>query len=116
MSDINQTLGEFIREVRTRQGVSLRELARRADISANFLKDIEYDRRSPSEPILLVLAKALNVPATRLRELNVLVAIRAFRKLVEGDRDLNILFVRLMNDFQDGRTKTEVIKEKLSSV
>ena len=55
-----KTLGQYIRELRRRQNLSLRELARRAGgLSAAFLSDVELGRRFPSTRVLADLALAL---------------------------------------------------------
>jgi len=115
-SDINHTLGEFIRQTRTQKELSLRELARLADIDHSFLNDIEFDRRSPSEAVLVKLANGLKVPAKRLRELSVGAAMIALRKMVEEDRELNVLFIRLMSDSPNGKKGLTAIKGKLSGI
>ena len=42
-------LGQRIRELRGKKDLSLRELAKKLDVSAAFLSDIELGRRYPSE-------------------------------------------------------------------
>lgn len=96
--------------------MSLRELARLADINHSFLKDIEYDRFSPSEDVLVKLAKSLKVPATRLRELSIGAAIIAFRKMLEEDRELNVLFIRLMSDLRTDKIRLDGLKDKLAGI
>jgi transcriptional regulator with XRE-family HTH domain len=92
-----KNLGKFIRTTRDEKDLSLRELARRAQISAAFLSDIELGRRYPSEDVLSKLAKALNVSLAdlqsedsrppldemkRITELNPLYGV-AFRKIID---------------------------------
>jgi HTH-type transcriptional regulator, competence development regulator len=113
---MNQTLGEFIRQTRTQKEMSLRDLARLTGIDRSFLKDIEYDRYSPSEAVLVKLAKSLKVPAKRLRELSVGAGIIAFRKMIEEDRELNVLFIRLMSNLRNGKSRLAGIKDKLSGI
>ena len=54
--------GGAFRTVREHSGISLREVARRAQISAAYLSDIEHGRRAPSaktrESLLQALARA----------------------------------------------------------
>ena len=40
--------GEAFRTARERSGITLREVARRAHVSASYVSDIEHGRRSPS--------------------------------------------------------------------
>jgi transcriptional regulator with XRE-family HTH domain len=55
-----RTLGEAVRFVRERRGLTLREVARRIGVSAPFLSDVEHNRRSTDK--LHELASALDVP------------------------------------------------------
>lgn len=59
-------LGERIREVRKRQGLSLRDLASRCKFSASFLSQVERGISSPSIVSFLALCEALGVPASDL--------------------------------------------------
>jgi transcriptional regulator with XRE-family HTH domain len=54
-----QRVGNLIRELRTRQGVSLRTLAARAGFSPSFLSQVERGQASPSIASLERLAQAL---------------------------------------------------------
>ena len=56
MAQISPTL---LRRLRERSGVSLRQLARQADISSSYLSDIELGRRNPPEPTLRRLLEGL---------------------------------------------------------
>ncbi|MFO0857253.1 MAG: helix-turn-helix transcriptional regulator [Phycisphaerales bacterium] len=56
-------VGRAIRTMRTRQGVSQKELAERADITPSFLSLVESDRRSASIKVIERIAAALDVPA-----------------------------------------------------
>jgi transcriptional regulator with XRE-family HTH domain len=64
------TLGERIRQRRLELGVTLRELARRVEVSAPYLTDLEAGRRHPGPDVLHRLAAALEVPATELETLD----------------------------------------------
>jgi len=60
------TLGQKIRELRGRKGMSLRELATKAEVSAPFLSDLEHGRRGTEQ--LDKIAKALGVPTAELNK------------------------------------------------
>ena len=62
------TLGERIRELRDKQDLSLRELAREVSVSAAFLSDVELGRRYPSDELLAKIAKRVS---TTFEELHV---------------------------------------------
>ena len=55
-------IGNRVRELRNEIGLSLRELGRRASVTASFLSQVENDQVSPSLNSLQSIAKALNVP------------------------------------------------------
>lgn len=78
-------LGPFIRTTRHEKGLTLRELARKAEISAPFLSDLERGNRSCSEAVLVRLARPLGVPATTLND------IRMGDRIAEADAKLRQL-------------------------
>ena|SRR5438128_11651327 len=63
-----QTLGTRLRELREKNGTSLRNLAARVHITPPYLSDIELDRRHPSDRVLGDLARALHTPVDDLRQ------------------------------------------------
>ena len=56
-------LGDYIREQRGQNGISLRQLARLAGVSNPYLSQIERGLRKPSAEILQQIAKALRISA-----------------------------------------------------
>lgn len=60
------TVGSRIKELRKQHKLTLRELARRADISHTFLSDIENNRSQPSLNRLRDIAEALQVKISYL--------------------------------------------------
>lgn len=62
------SLGEAIRVLRERRGLTLRALAERVGVTAPFLSDIEHNRRSTDK--LNVLAKQLGVSVKILKRLD----------------------------------------------
>jgi transcriptional regulator with XRE-family HTH domain len=62
-----KTLGQRIRELRETKDLSLRELAKKLEVSAAFLSDVELGRRFPSDDVLAKMAKILAVPASELK-------------------------------------------------
>ena len=59
-------LGEYIREQRETAKISLRELAKTADVSNPYLSQIERGLRKPSAEILQQIAKGLRISAEAL--------------------------------------------------
>jgi len=78
----SQTLGQLLRQARKTQGLSLRQTAvqvhHRAGqpLSPQYLSNLEQDRRTPSLPLLTVLAEVLEIPSSALSQLNCRVGIR----------------------------------------
>src|SRR5918997_1402432 len=61
-------VGEFIREQRSAAKVSLRELARAAGVSNQYLSQVERGLRKPSAEILSAIARGLSISAETLYE------------------------------------------------
>jgi len=55
------TIGERIKQARKIRGMSQRELAKRAEVSAQAISKYERDINAPSSGVLLRLSKALGV-------------------------------------------------------
>jgi len=62
-----KTLGERIRELREKKDLSLREFAKKLDLSAAFLSDVELGRRFPSDEVLSKIATVLGVSEHELK-------------------------------------------------
>lgn len=58
--------GERIKKLRDEQGLSLRALARMADVSVGYLSKLEQDVSSPTVAMLEKIAEALNVDTSEL--------------------------------------------------
>lgn len=70
------TLGSHLRSARTVRRWSLKELGERlvstrgeGGVSPQYLNDLEHDRRTPSEQMLVQLAEALDLDLDALRSL-----------------------------------------------
>jgi XRE family aerobic/anaerobic benzoate catabolism transcriptional regulator len=61
-----QSLGRTLRALRTRRGLTVRELAAAADLSVRFLSEVEAGRGNISVTRLAALAQALGVDITTL--------------------------------------------------
>lgn len=81
-SDKLSLIGLRILELRKEKGLSLRELAKRSNLSAGLISKIENYRTVPSLPVLLSIADSLEV------DVAVLV------KNINGDQQLPYLLVR----------------------
>ena len=65
MADIH-TLGDMVREGRTRAGLTMRELATKLSIHYAYISDIENDRRVPSVEVLESIAAHLKLDLDEL--------------------------------------------------
>ena len=61
MDDLRAALGQRVRDLRERAGVSQEQLAERGDLHVTYISGIERGRRNPGLNILARLAKALKV-------------------------------------------------------
>lgn len=67
------TLGQEIRRLRLKAGLTLRGLARQVGVSAAYLSDIEYDHRRPSDALLRKIANELRDAGATFESLDQLV-------------------------------------------
>ena len=58
---MNVKVGSLIRRERQKQGISLRELARRVGISGSMLSQVETDRTRPSVSTIYAIATELGL-------------------------------------------------------
>ena len=75
------SLGETIRSHRLQAQLTLREMARRVEISASHQSDIEHGRRMPSDQVLRKIAHQLYEVGGRYQ------ALRALKPQLEEDLD-----------------------------
>jgi transcriptional regulator with XRE-family HTH domain len=66
MTDAPGALGARLREIRLRNGVGLRELARRLDLSPSAISQIETGKMQPSVRTLYAFASAFHVPVDQV--------------------------------------------------
>jgi transcriptional regulator with XRE-family HTH domain len=65
-----KNFGEYLKQKREEKQISLRELARRLEVSAPFLSDVENNRRAPlTEERLATLADVLNLSEAEKAEM-----------------------------------------------
>jgi HTH-type transcriptional regulator, competence development regulator len=58
--------GRNLKEIREKKGVSLRDLALEADLSANTISEIELGKRDPRMTTVVKLASALGIDPAEL--------------------------------------------------
>ena len=61
-----QLFGRRLRELRKERGLTQEELAESADLSGNYISDLELGRKVPSLTILVRLSQALNATPSDL--------------------------------------------------
>ena len=60
------TLGEYIRSLRTKRGIGVRELGRAVDVSGVHISSIEKSKNTPSPELLRKIAVVLSVDVDKL--------------------------------------------------
>ncbi len=94
-----KTLGEYIREMRDRKDLSLREFASKiGDLSAAFISDIELGRRYPSAKVLEKMATTLGVKIEDLKKHDNRPPIENMRKMIQKDMRYSIAFRRMIDE------------------
>lgn len=68
---LRQEMGEVLREVRQSQGLTLRQVANRANVALGYLSEVERGQKEVSSEILLAVSDGLNTPLSKiLREVS----------------------------------------------
>ncbi|WP_411825364.1 helix-turn-helix domain-containing protein [Luteolibacter sp. AS25] len=106
-------LGEKIRDLRKKKGISLRELARRVGISPSFLSELETAQGYPSTAVLERLAGELGVAATEIRKLDMRSKLSELRSLLENDPGWGPVFEELARVGRSGKISPENILLRL---
>ncbi len=79
-----KSFGEFIKEARLTQKLSMRDLAAKASLrSPAFIADLEKGFRFPSPEVLDDLAAALGIPAKNLRDHDPRAPLQELKELTE---------------------------------
>lgn len=86
------TLGQRLRELREKADLSLRELARKIDVSAAFLSDVELGRRFPSGSVLVALARELRTTSEELRAHDTRPALDELKRLASENPKYGFAF------------------------
>ncbi len=62
MTMLRERIGEVLREVRMRQGRTLRQISNEAQVSLGYISEIERGQKEPSSELLAAICSALDVP------------------------------------------------------
>lgn len=93
-----KTLGEFIREQREKNDLSLREFAKKlGGLSAAFLSDIELGRRYPSEDVLKEMARVLNLGLEELKSYDTRAPLKELKQLVDSNPAYGLAFRKVLD-------------------
>ena len=82
---IRKTLGQRIRELRELRDISLREFAKRIEVTAAHQSDIELGRRFPSDVVLKRSAKELGVDSAELQQYDNRLPVERIRRIIQND-------------------------------
>src|SRR5689334_9926852 len=78
---MNKPLSERIRELREQHDLSVRELAKKAKLSAAFVSDVELGRRHPSDDVLERLAHILDTTVKDLKKHDARAPIQELKRI-----------------------------------
>lgn len=89
---VRQEIGDVLRDVRLRQGRTLRQVASRASVALGYLSEVERGQKEASSEILASVAEALEVPLSSiLREVGDRLAVLEGLTFAELDAPLTTL-------------------------
>lgn len=92
-------LGAYIKELREKNDLSLRELAKRlGGMSAAFLSDIELGRRYPSDEVLAKMATQLGVTLEDMKKRDARLPMKELKELVERNPVYGLAFRRVAEE------------------
>jgi transcriptional regulator with XRE-family HTH domain len=91
-----------LRQLREDKDLSLRELAKKLDVSAAFLSDIELGRRFPSDQTMKDLASFLGVDYELLRGLDQRAPVEELKRKSETDQVYGLALRTMIDDEVSG--------------
>lgn len=106
-------MGQRLRLLRERAGLSLREVAKAANISAPFLSDVELGRRFPTNETLALIAEKLRTPAEDLKKHDYRAALADLKRLAESNPNLGAAIRGLVDQVQSGNLSIDDLAAKL---
>lgn len=92
-----QGLGDKLRQLRDDADLSLRELARKVDVTAAHLSDIELGRRHPSEDLMERLARVFGLAVEELRAYDSRPPIDEIKRAAHSDPKYGFAFRKLLD-------------------
>ena len=106
-----KTLGELIRELREKQDLSVRELAKKIKVSAPFLSDVELGRRHPSEDVLKPLAAALDTTVEELKKHDARPPVQELKRMAASNPAMGFALRRVVEEGVDPADLLEFLKQ-----
>lgn len=106
-----KNLGQYIRELRDKKDLSLRELAKKVSCSAAFLSDIELGRRYPSDELLSKISKELGIKKSELEKYDIREDIQDFKKISQIDAKYAFAFRQVVNKKIDPDKLIKILKK-----
>jgi transcriptional regulator with XRE-family HTH domain len=85
-------MGQYLRELRDKRDLSLREFAKKLGCSAAFVSDVELGRRYPSEDVLSNMARILGVTVADLKSHDVRAPIEEIKRVTANDPRYAVAF------------------------
>ena len=107
------SLGEAIRALREQADLSLRELAKKTDISPPFLSDIELGKRYPSDDTLRSLAKTLRVTFDELKKYDHRESVSDLKRLIESNPRLGFAFRTAVDQYKEGKITVDQLERRV---
>jgi transcriptional regulator with XRE-family HTH domain len=92
-----KSLGEKIRQLREQKDLSLREFAKRLDVSASFVSDIELGRRYPSDKVLVKIAAILGTSVEELQTYDSRPPVEEIKRLASVDPQYSVAFRQMVD-------------------
>jgi transcriptional regulator with XRE-family HTH domain len=114
--DQTVTMGQRLRELRERAGLSLREVAKAAKISAPFLSDVELGRRFPTNETLALIAQKLRASAEDLKKHDNRSALVDLKRLADSSPSLAAAVRALVDQVQSGNLTPDELAAQLRRV
>ena len=110
------SFGEAIRNLRLKCDLSLRELAKKIDISPPFLSDIELGKRYPSGETLQKLAKALKTSVDKLQAFDHRDSVSDLKRLIESNPRLGFAFRAAVDQYKEGKLSVDELERRVKGI
>jgi transcriptional regulator with XRE-family HTH domain len=110
------TLGEFLREQRQREGLSLRAAASKLNVHFTYVGDVERGSRAPSKALLQKLAGLYAVDIKDLQKLDERIPLEELRRAVKECPEIGLELKRLLANSDAGKLRLEKVAKALSTV